>query len=140
MAQNVSGYGRDRVYLADPGKQGFSRCQRFVPIVAAPVAVPERTLTVRLHFAGPDEAVKAGWRSFDVTLGDQPVLKGFDVVKEAGGARRALVKEFKGVKAREELSLTLSPPSTGLAMPTPMRTDETRLPVICAIEILAEDN
>ena len=42
---------------------------------------------------------------FDVKLQDKFVLKGFDVVKEAGGVRTALVKEFKNIPATEALTL-----------------------------------
>src|SRR5262249_12603283 len=57
----------------------------------------ERRFTVRLHFAEL-EVERAGERVFDVALQGQTVLKGFDILKEAGGHNRWLMKEFKGVR------------------------------------------
>jgi len=37
------------------------------------------------------------------------VLERLDIVREAGGADRALVKEFRGVRVAGELIVTLSP-------------------------------
>ena len=68
----------------------------------------ERTFTVRLHFAEPED-VAPGERVFDVAVQGVKVLDGFDIVKEAGGRNRALVKEIKGVKASKELELTFVP-------------------------------
>ncbi|MCU0874642.1 MAG: PQQ-binding-like beta-propeller repeat protein, partial [Pirellulaceae bacterium] len=53
--------------------------------------------TVRLHFAEPED-LQPGERVFDVRLQDEPVLKGFDIVQAAGAPRRAVVKEFAGVR------------------------------------------
>jgi hypothetical protein len=55
--------------------------------------VPNANYTVRLHFAeiyfhNPDE------RRFNVTIGGQRVLHNFDIVQEAGGMDKAIVREF----------------------------------------------
>ena len=68
----------------------------------------ERTYTVRLHFLEPDR-LKRGERVFDVALQGRRVLERLDIVREAGGADRALVKEFRGVRVAGELIVTLSP-------------------------------
>ena len=68
----------------------------------------ERRYTVRLHFAEL-EAVGPGERLFDVGLQGETVLRDFDVVKEAGGRNRSVVKQFKGIKVSKELVLTFSP-------------------------------
>jgi hypothetical protein len=34
------------------------------------------------------------------------VLQDFDLLKEAGGMRRILVKEFRGIKAAENITIT----------------------------------
>ena len=70
----------------------------------------ERTFTLRLHFAELED-VAPGERVFDVTIQGVKVLEGFDIVKEAGGRNRTLVKEIKGVKASKELELTFVPRS-----------------------------
>jgi len=57
------------------------------------------TYTVRLHFAETYEGIlAAGERLFDVSLNGEVVLDDLDVFKEAGGANKMLVREFKGVK------------------------------------------
>jgi outer membrane protein assembly factor BamB len=71
----------------------------------------ERHCTVRLHFAEL-EAVEAGERIFDVALQGETVLRGFDIVKEAGGRNRSLVKEFPGVSLTRELVVTFVPSSS----------------------------
>ncbi len=67
-----------------------------------------RRYTIRLHFAELDEEVGPGERVFDVSLQGKTVLKDFDVVAEAGGHRRALVKEFRGVEASRNLEFTFT--------------------------------
>lgn len=52
-----------------------------------------RRVRVRLHFAEP-EGCRPGERVFTVSLEGAPVLKDFDVVREAGGPDRPVVKEF----------------------------------------------
>ena len=90
---------------------------------AATTAPAERSFTVRLHFAEP-EHTQPGRRVFDVALQGRSVLEAFDIVRAAGGPRRAVVREFKGVKATEELEIAL--------------TSRTGRPLLCGLEILAE--
>ncbi len=60
------------------------------------IAVPAGTYTVRLVFAETSQP-RVGGRRFAVTIGRQRVLDEFDIFAEAGGANRALVKEFKNI-------------------------------------------
>jgi len=62
------------------------------------------TYTVRLHFAEVQNAPPGG-RVFDVTLQGRRVLAKLDVAKEAGGPNRAVVKEFKGVRVKDDLRI-----------------------------------
>ncbi|MBI3986407.1 MAG: PQQ-binding-like beta-propeller repeat protein [Lentisphaerae bacterium] len=88
------------------GMGGQDRCSNFTPLgLGAPKPAAGRAFTVRLHFAEPDADAKPGQRVFDVKLQGQPVLKGLDIVKEAGAPSTALVKEFKGIKASDTLTL-----------------------------------
>jgi hypothetical protein len=87
-----------------------------------------RKYTVRLYFAEPD-GLKVGQRRFDVTVQGKEVLQGFDIVKESGGPNKSLVREFKGVVAREELVIALRP--------TPGA--DGSIPLLSGIEIIAED-
>jgi hypothetical protein len=68
----------------------------------------KRPFTVRLNFAEPDE-VKAGRLVFSVSLRGREALKDFDVVKEAGGPRRLVVREFKNVPVAGDLTIGFSP-------------------------------
>jgi len=128
LAQNASGIGRDRIHLADPGRQGFPRGGGALPVVDRPPDLRERAFTVRLHFAEPEESRKAGDRVFDVALNGQTVLKEFDIVRESGGPNVAIVKELKGVKVRDLVAVSLSPSDPAKAS----------VPVICGIEIIEE--
>jgi hypothetical protein len=86
--------------------------------------------TVRLGFAEMDDA-KPGQRVFSVTLQNKPALKDFDVVKEAGGARRAMVKEFTGVEVNDKLTIALVPKVKKLPLPVQM-------PILQTVEIVRE--
>jgi len=76
--------------------------------------------TVRLHFVEPD-GMKPGERVFDVSLQGQVVLKDFDIVKEAGGSDRGLVREFREVKAKREIKVAFTPRAS--------------VPILCGIEV-----
>lgn len=87
-----------------------------------------RTYTVRLHFVEPD-SLKPGQRRFAVALQGREVLTDFDIVREAGAANRALVKEFKGIAVTSELALTFHPASGA----------EIGTAVLCGVEVIAEE-
>lgn len=87
--------------------------------------IATRTYTVRLHFAEPED-IKPGERVFSVSLQGQPVLTDFDVVKEADGANRGLVREFRGVVAGGKLDIAFS------------ARDGSRKPILCGVEVVAE--
>jgi len=95
------------------------------PSDGAPQQPDAPRYTVRLHFAEPDDAVKPGERVFDVAIDGKPVLESFDVVARAGGPRRTIVKEFRGVPIPTTLRVTLTP-----------RTQ--RPPVLCGVEAHVE--
>ena len=64
-----------------------------LPVAAADL---HRPVTVRLHFA-ENKYTQAGQRKFAVAINGKRVLDEFDIFAEAGGARKALVKDFPGV-------------------------------------------
>ncbi|MHB9029394.1 MAG: malectin domain-containing carbohydrate-binding protein, partial [Candidatus Latescibacterota bacterium] len=80
--------------------------------------------TVRLFFAEPEE-LRPGQRVFDVSLQGTQALKGFDIAKEAGGTRKALVKEFKNVRVEKDLVIEFTPLGK-------------ELPVISGVEVVRE--
>jgi hypothetical protein len=93
------------------GLEGRAHCRNFTPLgLGAPPALSPRPFTVRLHFAELDD-VKPGERVFDVKLQNRVVLKALDVVSAAGGARKALLREFQHVLAGETLKLEFTPAS-----------------------------
>lgn len=88
----------------------------------------QRPFTIRLVFAEPDE-IQAGQRIFSVALQGKTVLKDLDIVRETGGVRRSLVKEFKGVTAGATLELTFTTaPGTAI-----------REAVLSGVEVVAEE-
>ena len=107
------------------GARGLQQCA--IPVAAA--GDPPARFTVRLLFA-ETENDKAGGRVFDVKLQGRTVLKGLDIFKEAGGAQRALVKEFKGVEAGETLLLEFVPQGKASA--------PAAMPLVSGIEIVRE--
>jgi outer membrane protein assembly factor BamB/PKD repeat protein len=88
-----------------------------------PMTAP-RASTVRLHFAEM-EGRRPGERVFDVSLQGRRVLEKFDVAKEAGGPRRALVRVFPGVPVGETLRIGFAPVAGE--------------PLLGGVEIVAED-
>ena len=91
-------------WVAASGVRGVKSIQ--VPVVLGKgEEIPaNRTYTVRLSFVEPDEA-EAGQRRFDVLIQGKLVQENLDIVKEAGAARRILVKEFKGVSADRDVTI-----------------------------------
>ena len=85
----------------------------------------ERPYTVRLHFAEP-ESTAPGRRVFNVALQGTTALEQFDIVREAGGERQGIVKEFKRVPVTSALEVDFE--STG-----------TDAPLLCGIEVTAEE-
>ena len=128
MARNLSGHGPEKIYLTDPLME-FFRCQEFLPVIEKVPALPERSFTVRLHFADLDNTAP-GQRSFNVALQSRPVLQNLDIIREAAAPNTALVKEFTHVKARDILTITLDSPATS--------NDPRALPIISGIEIREE--
>ncbi len=73
----------------------------------------ERTIknyTITLHFAELGGA-KVGERTFDIRIQGKTVAKGLDVVKQARGARRALIKTFTGIAADRAIEIEFRPKS-----------------------------
>ena len=127
MAQSETVWGPKAVFLVDPSYgTKFRSCAGFRRFALSnPKKAPERQFTVRLHFAETGK-VKPGECVFDVSLQGKPVLKDFDVVREAG-RDTALVKEFQGVKATDEIAVDLlQKPGAKVS------------PAICGVEIMAE--
>ena len=87
--------------------------------------VVEKPYTVRLHFVELKDH-GAGQRVFDVSIQGRKVLPDFDVFEQAGSVNRGIIKEFKGISARDSIQIDLVP-----------KTGKT---VICGVEIVADEN
>ena len=102
----------------DPGLYEGERFGSFtysIPVVAG------STYTVQLHFAenyfGGYTAKAPHPRIFSVFANHAPVLRDFDITREAGGVVTALVKTFRGVKPNGADKIVLNfEPSTELAI------------------------
>ncbi len=82
--------------------------------------------TVRLYFAEP-ESLSAGERVFQVDLQGRPVLRDFDIAREASGNHRGIVKEFRGIVVGESLDISFK------------RVSRNYGPVLNGVEMILED-
>ncbi len=104
--QGRPGIGEPLISL---GSQGATRCDNFVPLgLGTRPPAHSRKFTVRLHFAELGD-IREGQRVFDVHLQGQRILENFDVVREAGGPQRALVRELRDIDAAEALTIAFVP-------------------------------
>ena len=95
-----------------------------VTLVPAAAKKDRAAYTVNLYFAEPDAAAKAGDRVFAVSLQGKAVLADFDVVKEARGTRRTVIKRFEDIRAGDTLDVAF----------TPAKGE----PLICGLEIIIQ--
>jgi uncharacterized protein YjdB len=56
--------------------------------------VPNGLYVVRLHFAEITTGITVGKRKFNVTVGADTLLKNFDIIAQAGGRYKGIVREF----------------------------------------------
>jgi len=117
--------GTSTPWLYTYGYQGIRRLD--VPLVDT--GDGRALYTVRLAFADLSNNSR-GKRVFDVKIQGKTVLRNFDVVKEAGGARKAIVKEFPNVKVDEKLRVEFV---SKLRKPSPQQS-----PILQAMEVRRE--
>jgi hypothetical protein len=114
VASGVLGVSDFKLWMADERQVGE--------------AAETRAYDVSLYFAEPED-LGPGQRIFDIKIQDESVLENFDISKEAGGARKAIVKSFEGIMVKDELRVSLAS-SEGSPVGEP---------VICGIEVIASD-
>jgi outer membrane protein assembly factor BamB len=90
-------------------------------------AQEERLYTVSLHFAEPEQ-IRPGKRVFTVALQGQDMATDLDVVAEAGGPLRAVVKQFAGIRVQGDLRVELRPSASS----------QVKAPVLCGVEVVEE--
>ena len=104
------------VTTAEPKPAAIAPAQ---PLAAVPY-------TIRLHFAEPDD-LPAGARVFTIALQGKPVLKRFDIAAAAGNKPGVVVKEFRHIIIKDDLTIDFAPAS-----------GSTSAPVVCGVELVAE--
>jgi hypothetical protein len=95
-ATNYSGAIDRSQVTTDPAPVGVYQSERYGNMtytIGDTLLAPGQTYTVRLHFA-ENYWSASGKRKFNVAINGATVLRNFDVFATAGGAHRALVKEF----------------------------------------------
>ncbi len=61
----------------------------------------------------------------------QVVLDGFDIVREAGGPRKAVVRQFRGIAVSDNLEIELVAQDKKLS-------SKNGVPVLCGVEVVRE--
>lgn len=110
-------------WVAASGVEGIESLT--VPVRFDKAQPTERNYTVRLFFVEPDE-IATGERVFDIAIQGSQVISNFDVVKEAGDVKRAVVKEFRNVRAAGNIEVSFAA--------------KNRRPVLCGIEVTHAPN
>lgn len=108
----------------------FASCGRGLKRCVLPLLGKEdkpAEYTVRLYFAELENE-QAKKRTFDIKLQDKKVIGGFDVVKEAGGSHRAVVREFEGIRVKDNLEIELVPKGKN-------SSSMNEAPVLCGVEV-----
>jgi hypothetical protein len=93
--------GRGLRWVAASGLEGVRR------LTVNLGAGEPRRYSVALYFAEPKHA-EAGRRVFGVSVQGQSIEKALDVLKEAGGPRRVLIREVSDVRVTEPLTVSFS--------------------------------
>jgi len=115
----ITGTGSPWLYTF--GARGLQRCE--IPLLDPGTGAAR--YTVRLGFAEIEDR-KPGERVFDIALQGKPVQKNFDIVAQARGPRKALIKEFTGVEVTDNLVIELTPSAS------------SQPPILQTIEIIKE--
>ena len=130
--QDVKIEGTDKPWLFSFGCCGLTRC--VIPLLSE--RDEPSTYTVRLGFIELTEGVRPGERVFHIKLQGETVAENFDILKEAGKPRRAIVKEFKGIEVSKDLTLELVPAKEITSKEAAKGKREA--PILCSIEIIRE--
>ena len=82
--------------------------------------------TVKLYFAEIENTLGES-RVFNIAIQDETVLKDFNIVKEAGGQNKLIIKTFEGIEIGNKLSIGLS------------SSNNKSIPLLSGIELLEEN-
>ena len=123
-SKGVNMEGTDYPWLFTNGCVGLSKCE--IPLINNFFGEEPGIFTIYLGFAAPSTR-----RMFDIRIQDSIVMENLDVLKEAGGVNKAVIKKFKGVEVEDVLRIELVP---GISNP-----EINQSPVINFIEVIRED-
>jgi outer membrane protein assembly factor BamB/precorrin-6B methylase 2 len=128
---NVSFFRRHSSKLQTNGEEWIGASglegQIEMDITIAGEQMTERSYTVDLHFAELFEK-KPSERIFDVFIQGDKVLQNFDIVKEANGINKTIVKSFKGIKAKDTIVIKC----------LPCENSPDSKPILCGVELERE--
>ena len=122
-SESESVAGTENPWVFTSCGRGLKRC--VLPLLGKEDKPAE--YTVRLYFAELENE-QAKKRIFDIKLQGKTILGGFDVVKEAGGSHRAVVREFGSIQVKNNLEIELVPKGKN---PSSMN----ELPILCGVEV-----
>ena len=125
--KNESIEGTDRPWLFTSGCIGLYRCE--IPLIDE-TQDKSGVFSVRLGFIAR-QGDRKGQRVFDIKLQGIPVLENFDIIETAGKPGRAVIKEFKNIKAENILRLELTSKIENLTV--------DQAPIINFVEVLRDD-
>ena len=126
--RNKTVEGSSNPWLFTSGCVGLTRCE--VPLIEDMWGEKPGVYTVRLGFYA-SSSDRVGQRVFDIILQGEPVLKNFDIFKEAGIPNKAVIKEFKGIEVEDVLAIELCSRETNPTI--------DKAPLINFIEVIRED-
>ncbi|MDO9339523.1 MAG: PQQ-binding-like beta-propeller repeat protein [Bacteroidales bacterium] len=70
--------------------------------------VPDASYKIKLYFSELENK-QSGERVFDVSIQDRKVLENFDIISEAGGRDKEIVKTFTGITVGNTLTIKMNP-------------------------------
>ena len=126
--QRVEVNGQQTPWVFSSMARGFNTCR--VPLRGK--SDPPAAYTVRMYFAEVGDVV-VGQRKFDIKLQGQVVARQVDIVKDAGGRGKSLVRTFQGVNVKDSLAVELVPS-------TAEKKDQRVLPILSALEVQLESS
>ena len=124
--EGVDVKGTPNPWLYASGCKGLTSCE--LPLLEKGQGPAQ--YTVRMYFA-ETEHTHPGRRVFSIKLQGETVLDNFDIIREAGAANTAVMKEFKGILVETGLRVEFV-----CDTPAP---DPSQAPLINAMEVTRED-
>jgi len=120
--------GSEKPWLFTSGCIGLSRLE--IPLIDDIWGEKSGVYNLRLGFNAP-LGDRAEQRVFSIKLQDETVLKNFDIIKEAAGANKVVIKEFNGIKVENVLAVELVSKDSNPTI--------SQAPIINFIEVIRED-